>query len=115
MKTSTKAVLLSALVIPGAGHIYLKKYFPGLILIGVSLSAVYVLVSKITEQAMQAITQIENGSVSLDPVAINDLIISQQAGADGQLLNIATIAIIICWVVGMIDAYRVANQQCPDK
>jgi len=37
MSRSTTAVLLSALVLPGAGHLYLKHYPRGLALIAISL------------------------------------------------------------------------------
>ena len=46
MKKSTKAALLSAFVLPGAGHIFLKKYIPGVALVGASLGGIYYLTSK---------------------------------------------------------------------
>jgi hypothetical protein len=115
MKKSTKAALLSALVMPGAGHIYLKKYIPGFALAGAALSALYYLISKATEEALKIVEQIQDGSVPLDTTTITELVSMQPAGAESQLPDIATAIIIVCWVIGIIDSYRVGTQQDKDK
>jgi TM2 domain-containing membrane protein YozV len=109
MKKSTKAVLLSAFVFPGAGHLYLKKYVPGCILAGVSLVGIYYLVTKTVERAWEIAEKIQSGAVQLDATTIAELVSQQSAGTDAQLTNIATLAIIICWVFGIIDSYRVGR------
>ena len=109
MKKSTKAVLLSAFVFPGVGHLYLKKYVPGSILASVSLVAVYYLVTKTVERAWEIAEKIQSGAVQLDATTITDLVSQQSVGADSQLLNMATLAIIICWGIGIIDSYRVGR------
>jgi hypothetical protein len=115
MKKSTKAVLLSALVLPGAGHIYLKKYIPGFALAGATLTALYYLISKAMEAALKIVEQIQNGSVPLDTTTITELVSMQTAGAESQLPDIATAIIIACWVIGMIDSYRVGSLQDKGK
>lgn len=109
MKRSLKAVLLSALVLPGAGHIYLKKYLPGAVLIGASFAAAYYLFSKSLEMAVQIADKIQGGDIQPDVEAITELVANQQAGSDAQLLNIATAVFIICWLVGIIDSFRIAS------
>ena len=109
MKKSTKAVLLSAFVFPGAGHLYLKKYLLGGILACISLTGIYYVVTKTVERAWQIAEKIQTGEVQLDATTITELVSQQSAGTDSQLLNIATLAIIICWVVGIIDSYRVGR------
>jgi hypothetical protein len=106
MKKSTKAVLLSAFVFPGAGHLYLKKYLPGSILAGVSLVGVYYLVTTTVERAWEIAEKIQSGAVQLDAATVTELVSQQSAGTDSQIVNIATLAIIICWVLGIIDSYR---------
>jgi hypothetical protein len=103
VKKSTKAVLLSAFVFPGAGHILLKKYIPGAILIGASLVAFYYLISKTVERTLEITEKIQNGDVRLDVGAIAELVSKQPTGTDAQLLNIATIILIVCWLVGVFD------------
>lgn len=109
MKKSTKAVLLSALVFPGSGHLYLKKYMSGTLLAGTSFAAIYYLLSKSMEQAFEISDKILRGETQLDIQAITEQVAQQSNGADAQLLNITMIAFFICWVVGIIDAYRVGR------
>jgi len=111
MKKSTKAVLLSALVFPGVGHIFLKKYMSGVVLAGASFAAIYYLLSKMVEKALQITESIQSGDVQLDVEAITELVSKQSTGAEAQLLNIATAAFIICWLIGIIDSYRVGYTQ----
>jgi len=107
VKKTTKAVLLSAFVLPGLGHIYLKKYMTGIVLAGASFVAIYYLVSNVLERAFELSKKIQNGDVPLNITEITKLVSQQSTGTDIQLLNIATVALIIIWLIGIIDSYRV--------
>ena len=109
MKKSTKAVLLSALVFPGAGHILLKKYMTGVALVGVSFAAVWYLVSTTVEKSLQIVEQIQSGYVQPDVASIMELASKQETGTEADLLDIATYVLIICWLIGIIDSYRVGR------
>ena len=108
MSKTMKAVLLSALVFPGAGHLSLKKYVPGLALLAVAASGLYFIVSKAIEHAMKVVEQIEVGTV-FDIAAITELASQQAANMQGELLSVATLVIIIAWVIGIIDCYRLGR------
>ena len=107
MKKSTKAALLSALIFPGSGHIYLKKYMAGALLAGVSFAAIYYLISNAVEKAFKIIEKVQHGDVQPDINEIAKLVSQQSTGADIQLMNIAATALFICWLIGIIDSYRV--------
>ena len=109
MKKSTKALLLSALVFPGVGHIYLKKYLSGAVLVGASFAAVYYLMSKTLEKALEIAENIQSGDMPLDVEAITELVSKQSTVAEAQLVNIATATFIICWLIGIIDSYRAGS------
>ena len=109
MKKSSKASLLSAFMFPGAGHLYLKNYIPGVALIGASLVGVYYLITKSVESALEIAEKIQSGEVQLDASTITELVSKQTTGTESQLINVATLAIIICWVIGIIDSYRVGR------
>ncbi len=94
MKKSTKAALLSAFVFPGVGHIFLKKYISGVALVGVSVAALYYLIAKTVERALEITEAIQRGEVQLDVTAIAELVSKQSIGTDAHLLNIATAASI---------------------
>lgn len=106
LKKSTKAALLSALVFPGVGHVYLKKYTAGVSLAGVSFAAIYYLVAKAVETAFEITGKIQSGDVPLDIGAITELVSQQSSGADAQMQNLATTALVICWLIGIVDSYR---------
>ena len=111
MKKSTKAVLLSALVFPGSGHLYLKKYMAALVLMAASLAALVYLVDKSMESAYQIVGQIQNGSVAPDAASISDLMSQQTSGPDALLLNIVNYLLIIFWIIGIIDSYRIGHSK----
>lgn len=61
------------------------------------------------EQAFEISDKILRGETQLDVQAITEQVAQQSSGADAQLLNLTTIAILICWLVGIVDAYRVGR------
>jgi TM2 domain-containing membrane protein YozV len=111
MKKATKASMLSACIFPGTGHIYLKKYIPGIILALVSFSGFYYLTSSLIRTAFKILEKIQNGDIQPDFETINQLLTDQLRGNESQTLNIYLFLIIICWIIGVIDSYRLGRQQ----
>ncbi len=60
MKMGIKAALLSALVFPGAGQIYLRRYVRGLISMVISLDGLGVLVAQATVGALRELEKIQS-------------------------------------------------------
>ena len=106
MKKSNKAVLLSALVFPGAGHLLLKRYITGAVLVCAALAALYLIVADILEKALAIVEKIERGEISPDVAAIAELLSRQPMGNESQLLGAALPVLVICWVIGIADSYR---------
>ena len=111
MSKSTKAVLLSALVFPGAGHFFLKKHISAVVLMSAALGSLYYLVTTAVERALQITEKIQSGEVQLDVAEITELVSKQLTGAEAQMQNIATAVLLISWLVGIFDSYRVARMQ----
>ena len=111
MKKSTKAALFSALVFPGVGHIFLKKHIPGGVLVSTSCAAIYYLITKTVERALQITEKIQSGDIQLDVMAITELVSKQSPGSEPNLLSVATTVFIMCWLIGIIDSYRVGCLQ----
>ena len=101
-KKSTNALLLSALVFPGAGHIYLKKIKTGVTLIGLTLVALIYIISDIMGQAFNVVEQIQLGTIMPDTTSIRTMI-EQQPG--GKWIGIASYLIVACWLIGVIGCY----------
>lgn len=109
MNKPTKAALLSALVFPGFGHYYLKKYIPAAMLAGAAFGGLYFLIAKTAEMALQISEKIQSGEVPLDVATISELVSRQTTGTEAQLPNIAAAVLLVSWVIGIVDSYRVAK------
>ncbi len=113
MKKSIKAALISALVFPGAGHLYLRRYVPGILLILIAAAATYFLMSGVVNEAFNVADKLVNNDTSLDVAHITQLV-QQQSQRSSQSMNIATITIFIVWIIGIVDSYRVGFAQARD-
>ena len=109
MKSSTKAVLLSALLLPGAGHIFLKKYIIGVGLVTLSFALIIYIVTDAVNKALNIVSSIENGNLQMDVEKITELVARQSSETDTQLLSYMMAAIVICWIVGVVDSYRLGR------
>ena len=109
MKRSTKAVLLSAFVFPGVGHLYLRQFVIGTVLSGCSAGSLYYIISSAVSKALEIAETIQSEGVPLDVDAIVSLVTEQSHGAESISLSIATIALIAFWVIGIVDLYRVGR------
>lgn len=106
MTRSTKAALLSGLIFPGVGHMFLKQYLRGSILMLSALIALSVIVTKAIEQALTIVDRIHSGEIPVKAGAITDLVAKSTSGAEGSILNIAALIVGACWLIGIIDSYR---------
>ncbi len=109
MKLSLKAALFSAFVLPGCGHFLLKKYFQGSLLSGVTILCVWALFSTALEKAQEISLKIQSGEIPLDITRITDEVTKQAAGGGTQMADIATYLLVICWLVGIVDSFRVGR------
>jgi len=114
MNRSMKAALLSAFVFPGVGHVYLKRYISGTLLAGTALIALYFAITAAVERALQIVDKIQSGEIQPDVAVITELVTKQATGADAKLINIATAVLIITWLIGIVDSYRVGRLQDGD-
>lgn len=110
MKKSVKAALLSGLVFPGAGHFSLKRYQRGFIFFAPALLAVFLLVQQALDKAYAIVEQIERGRVALDAEAISRLISEPPGGQQLLVSNIATWMLVACWLLSMVDSFRLGKQ-----
>lgn len=111
MKKSIKAVLFSAFVFPGGGHLYLRKHVQAALLIAVSVACVAVLLFVAIEKAQQIIDKILAGEIPLDLTRITAEVSNQLATGGTQMADIATYVLLLCWLVGIADSYRLGRVQ----
>jgi hypothetical protein len=107
MTKSTKAALLSGLVFPGIGHIVLKQTLRGLILALLALLAMSELVKVAFERAQTIVDGVVSGEIVLESGAISELAANSSNDSDGLMPSISVIVFVACWLIGIIDSYRV--------
>ena len=107
MSQSLKAALFSALIFPGSGHFLLKKHVRGALLAGISCVSLWILLSIALEKAQEISYKIQSGEIPLDPDRIIAEVSNLAASSGTQQADIATYILVICWLVGIVDAYRV--------
>ena len=106
MTRSMKAALLSGLIFPGIGHIVLKQYLRGSILMLSALVALSVIVTKAIEQALTIVDRINSGEIPVEAGAITELASIPTSGPDASILNIAALVIGAVWIIAVVDSYR---------
>ena len=111
MSRSSTAVVLSALLLQGAGQLYLKHYWRGMAYVGVSLTCLWFIVVRAMEQASAVLVQIESheGALSADQMA--EWVSQAQSGSGNTVAALAVWALLVCWVMGIIDAYRLGKRE----
>lgn len=105
MRRSTKAALLSGLVFPGMGHLYLRQYVRGVLFAGGAGALLYFIVSVAMSTAFDVMGKIQSGDVPLNVESVSELVSKQSQGAE-ESTNMATMALVALWVIGIADSYR---------
>ena len=71
-----------------------------------ALIALSVIVTKAIKQALTIVDRINSGEIPVEAGAITELVSKSTTGADGSVLNIAALVVVACWLIGIIDSYR---------
>ena len=111
MKRSSKAALLSGLVFPGIGHIVLKQYLRGSALVLSALVAFSIVVTRVFQRALTIVDRISSGEIPVETGAIAEMVSNSTSGADSFIENMAVIVLGVCWLIGIIDSYRLGVAQ----
>jgi len=107
----TNAALLSALVVPGAGHLYLKHFSRGIALVAISLACLGVLADRALQQASTLLGRLTSGDAAADPAQLADLIAQASNSPGSPAVTAASLVLAVCWAIGIVDAYRIARNQ----
>jgi len=107
MKTSTKAALLSALVYPGIGQLLYHAYRRATLFILVFSIAAYFYIEEVVSKYQPLIDKVKSGEVPLNGQALAYEVSKNPIILDPQLVSVLTYILLICWLVGIVDAYRI--------
>jgi hypothetical protein len=109
LSKASRAVLLSALVFPGAGHFFLKRKLMAWGLIITSSLCLYKLIVSAIDTANSLTNKILQGDIPLEIDKISAAVSLELANNSSIWLSLASWLLLACWIFGIVDAYRVAK------
>ena len=109
MKPAIKAALLSGLVLPGLGQIYLKRYLRGIVLMLLVLAGLGFIIVAATISALDNLQKMQSQG-PVDMAAVSKLAVSSPAGASSSCYNVILLLVACCWLFSIIDAYRMGRR-----
>ncbi len=111
MNHSVKGAFLSGAVFPGLGQVFLKHYVRGIaLMLAVSVSLV-VLVKKAVEQALAILEKVQWEGGTIDMITISNAATQASTSSDSRTFNFLLFLIVSCWVIGIVDAYRIGKKK----
>jgi Family of unknown function (DUF5683) len=114
MKSPVKAALLSGLVFPGLGQIYLKQYLRGLTIIIPVMLGLTLIIGMATIGALENLMKIqaEGGNVDMDKILDIAFTYSKSNAIYSEVIFLF---IVCCWLFSIIDAYRIGKRMKDEK
>jgi len=106
-----KAVMLSILAFPGAGHLFLRRYKSAVLLIASFCVGVYIIASNIMAKAQVIADKIVYQEIALDVETITQAILDQPDIYSAHTLTVTAYGLFIIWQISIFDAYRQAKKQ----
>ena len=111
MSKSLMAALLSGLVFPGLGQVVLKRYRRGVVLMVIVLACLSVIGTIALQRAFAILRQIELAGGAIDIDAILNAATQSSAASDSLVINYASLLLVVCWIFGTVDAYRIGRKK----
>ena len=71
-----------------------------------AVAALSVVVTRIYQRALTIVDRINSGDIPVDSGAIAEMVSNSTGGAESFIENIAVFVLGACWLIGIIDSYR---------
>ena len=76
-----------------------------------ALVALSVIITRIYQRVLIIVDRINSGDIPVDTGAIADMVSNSASGADSFIENVAVVVLGACWLIGIIDSYRLGIAQ----
>ncbi len=111
MPNALKAALLSGLVFPGLGQLVLKHHKRGMALMLVVLACLMAIVIKGVQQSLAILEKIASEGGVIDMRTVSSAASQASTTSSSLIFNLGLLLIIICWMIGVVDAYRIGKKK----
>jgi len=76
-----------------------------------ALIAVSVIVTTAIKRALTVVERINSGEIPIETGTIAAAIADSTSGPDSLIVNISVIVLVACWLIAIIDSYRLGIAQ----
>ncbi len=111
MNNSLKGAFLSGLIFPGLGQVVLKHYKRGAVIMLTVLVSLSIVVVKAVQHALAILEKIESEGGVISMSTISDAATQASTTSGGLIFNLALLLVILCWIIGVVDAYRIGMKK----
>ena len=111
MTNASKGAFLSGLVLPGLGQVVLKHYKRGIVLMVTVLVGTAGIVVIAVQKALTVLEKIESEGGIMDMNTISNAASEASTPSGSLTIKILFLSIIICWIYGTFDAYRIGKKK----
>jgi TM2 domain-containing membrane protein YozV len=105
-----KGALLNALLFPGWGEIYLKKYGRGILIISGMIAGILSILLLVVQETMTVLKSTPFDKTTLSPATLLQLSLQVIRSLNLSGLLIILLFMIILWIISIIDAYRLGRE-----
>ena len=105
MSKALKALLLSALIFPGLGHLVINRPMRTIVFAGISMVCIFNVVAFISAISEKVLGEVESGVMPADPNLISERIHAEMA-AGGDTASMMLVLFGVVWLIALVDAYR---------
>ena len=96
---------------PGLGQVIFKHYKRGIVLMVTVFAILMVIVLKTVQYALTILETIELEGGVIDLQTITDAATQASSSSDSVIYNLGFLLIVICWIFGIVDAYRIGKKK----
>ncbi|MCF6323149.1 MAG: hypothetical protein L3J89_02295 [Gammaproteobacteria bacterium] len=111
MKLSTKALIYSGLVFPGAGYFVVKKTVRGSTAFLITFVGLVVVMIEVFHKAQIIAEKIVMGAIPVDISVIREQILVTPGVSSTSVVSVVSVVIGLVWLVGVVDSWRLAKQE----
>ena len=111
MNNSLKGAFLSGLIFPGLGQVVLKHYKRGAVIMLTVLVSLSIVVVKAVQHALAILEKIESAGGAISMSTISNAATQAPTTSGSLTFNLLLLLVILCWIIGVVDAYRIGKKK----